>query len=111
MVSKLDEDSGSRRSMLIVRQLSLSEAVVTCWMMDILCVMVFCLFGLLGLLGRSDKRAECWWREGKVKLLLLLDVIDGGVGLRLALTGGRLVLRLWYLPRTGVEMDSRGQRS
>lgn len=35
-VSKLEEDSGSRRSMLMVRQLSVREAVVTCWIMDIL---------------------------------------------------------------------------
>lgn len=37
-MSKLEEDSGSRASMLIVRQLSEREAVDTCWMIDILAV-------------------------------------------------------------------------
>jgi len=35
-VSKLEEDSGSRASMLIVRQLSEREALETCWIMDML---------------------------------------------------------------------------
>lgn len=35
VVSKLEEDSGSRASMLIVRQLSESVALETCCMIDI----------------------------------------------------------------------------
>ena len=34
-VSKFEEDSGSRTSMLMVRQLSVRESVVTWWIMDI----------------------------------------------------------------------------
>ncbi len=34
-ISKFWEDSGSRASMLIVRQLSVSDEVVCCWMIDI----------------------------------------------------------------------------
>jgi hypothetical protein len=34
-MSKFEEDSGSRTSMLMVRQLSVRESVVTWWIMDI----------------------------------------------------------------------------
>jgi hypothetical protein len=37
-VSKFEEDSGSRRSMLMVRQLSEREALETCWIMDMMAV-------------------------------------------------------------------------
>ena len=40
-VSKLEEDSGSRASMLIVRQLSLRVALETCWIIDMAAVVFY----------------------------------------------------------------------
>lgn len=37
-MSKLEEESGSSASMLIVRQLSLSVALETCWIIDMVAV-------------------------------------------------------------------------